>query len=110
MKKIIGVILSLFLLVALTGCINSSETKSLVNTFEGRVEVIEENRLTVYGLDKMFSTVYVNVSKDTKVTLQNGSKGTLEDIKENDNVRIHFNGAVASSLPPQVTAQSITIN
>ena len=56
-----------------------------------------------------FGTYWVNVGDQTEYVGANGEKIVRKDIKVGDTIEIVFGGQTTMSLPPQISAQRITV-
>lgn len=56
-----------------------------------------------------FGTYWVNVGDQTEYISATGEKITRDDIKVGDTIEVVFGGQTTMSLPPQISAQRITV-
>lgn len=111
--KIVKFAMLIILLIFLGGCAQNEKSDEqkpeMTTSFTATVVSVEEERFFATGTDGTFDEIYINVTDGTTITLKDGSKGVITDLKEGDKIKVEFNGMVATSQPPQITAMAITL-
>ena len=96
---------------------NSPEKITVVNEFpkaedekvEGKAKITKVDGDTVTVEDEKLGEVVLNVSKETEITLLDGKKGAVKDLKADMDVDVVYGEAMTMSLPPQNNPKKITV-
>jgi beta-N-acetylhexosaminidase len=114
-KKILLLILSLFLLIGAIGCNN--DTKDSLGIRGDITQIILGDDESVTGIlvegkvesDTVYDKARVGIAKDTVILKTTGQEISPEDLKEGMKVEVVFQGAVAESYPVQGQAKAIRV-
>lgn len=121
MKKLLIVITILCISLALFSCgkgedstetstdLNTEETDMIGNaehTIDGAVIKVNKNsiEISVDTTQKESGTFIINIHESTLIYDSFGNEIDINQIKVDDSVKISYNGQVAKSYPPQITA------
>ena len=115
MKKILSLLLIVFLLMTITGCKKDvNETVGIRGEIK-EVYIDEESSLLLSFLvegdmedDTLYDSANVTVNNNTKIN-KGEEEATMEDLTEGTTVEVVFDGQVAESYPVQGTAKKINI-
>lgn len=110
MRKHLYLIIALILFLFLVpGCTANHQT-----SFEAVIDQIDDYRIMVIpaqGTQELNSAdiFSVSISEDTKITDEKGTRTDFSALAVNQTVEISYNGMIAESYPPQISAEKIKI-
>ena len=115
MKRIISILLIVFLAIAIAGCNKDSDETIGIRGEIKEIYTDEESSLVLSFLvegeiedDTVYDSASVALENDTNI-YKGEEKATVEELVEGAKVEVVFNGSVAESYPVQGTAKKVKI-